>query len=1269
MRLAKLKLLIICVANIILASNMMACGDLSTFNDNLESPNADFGEKFRVRQNIGPEGGEIILTLDPPFGSLVEARLVIPAGALTTTTEISMAPVDQVPLVQGSVLPFGVVDLQPHGLQFQQPATFSIQYDSNVMDDFGWLGPEFLTMITYDDLNYKWSQLNNQIVEDGHISSSINGFSYKAYTSPLIIGSSASYYTPSVLAKRPIILLHGIQLPDDDSDRIFHQNQRGSLLKLAFLEAMDSISENELENLVTMYCSERVREQDCIEDLLHDSSWPLDEFYKTSNDFIEYACNQSTVEGQNYCNNTSWMNFSNVNEEPYKTAITSFGDLHKILIQQNLPVYSIRYYTETPIEVHACELKYALRKILEKHSTHNIDDVYVIAHSMGGLVTRAYTVNMGQHGNFSGFRIDSCIYGNDIYRLFTADTPHQGGSFTTSGWPGFTSYYQLDQNSEFIDGLNQRPLATLEGNNPEYWIAIAGDNDDGSYLNVPDRIVLEENAKLTNIFPNDQNNIREKRLTKCNGHNECDHNSESSGIVKSISLNNKNTHETYQFIQEFLQEPLLCIGPQEPPRSCGKCGTQKKICNTTTGLWDGWDTCTNEKTCTPGQTQTCAEGTKTCNESCDWGSCVPSTCIPQCGSRQCGPSPNGCGSCGSCPTGSSCDNGIGLCTNSPIDNPPIVTIISPAQDETVTQFNDRNNTLNINIEMRDREDIVSYQIHLGCGGESPPRYDSGKIPLTGSRNVFFTHISSIDLSLWTPASSICYMAVWVTDSQDQTTEISGHSFYFDAPPSGDILSPDNISTSSPFSVSVRGQDTEGLTRFSVFISNSAGEGQIICPGAPNPTKCSIDFPSDPATMSWQTPVIDPSTWPIGQYRIDFWAKDNRDQAKLVKSKTVSLTAPSPSCGNSSCDPGEDCSNCPDCFCQSDEECRGGLCVISTPTNIPPTDPVISAPPETTVNTPTPITVTLGDDPDGTLVKVQCTSPNSNYDGSVYDSGDMTGGSIIYPVFIWSNAGTQTIYCNTFDMDGAPSSPINATPNKSILVNDVVTNAECGNRIREIGEDCDYNDLGLNDCTDHDFSGGTLRCTDTCTFDTSQCFRAGNGSCTNNRRGETTRCILNGENLENSGTAPWIGCLNISSFNIRSNQIIVDGVWECNCALDSKDAAYDMPDGTHLEWQNIVETVLGPTTITEHWPQEGQYQNTIDAGFNGCNFGDNPAVFISGCEIISGSIDVTSHDQVNFRCKIVAEPNQSGDDGQKCIKKYSGATGQDQACCENCFDIQ
>ncbi len=51
---------------------------------------------------------------------------------------------------------------------------------------------------------------------------------------------------------------------------------------------------------------------------------------------------------------------------------------------------------------------------------------------------------------------------------------------------------------------------------------------------------------------------------------------------------------------------------------------------------------------------------------------------------------------------------------------------------------------------------------------------------------------------------------------------------------------------------------------------------------------------------------------------------------------------------------------------------------------------------------------------------------------------------------------------------------------------------CGNNVKEEGEQCDRTDLGGATCQSLGYSGGTLRCTSGCLFDTSGCYSGGGG---------------------------------------------------------------------------------------------------------------------------------------------------------------------------------
>lgn len=54
-------------------------------------------------------------------------------------------------------------------------------------------------------------------------------------------------------------------------------------------------------------------------------------------------------------------------------------------------------------------------------------------------------------------------------------------------------------------------------------------------------------------------------------------------------------------------------------------------------------------------------------------------------------------------------------------------------------------------------------------------------------------------------------------------------------------------------------------------------------------------------------------------------------------------------------------------------------------------------------------------------------------------------------------------------------------------------AECGNGVREPGEDCDMGDLGGRTCMTEGFGSGGLLCSPLCIFDTTHCTTCGNGT--------------------------------------------------------------------------------------------------------------------------------------------------------------------------------
>ena len=71
-------------------------------------------------------------------------------------------------------------------------------------------------------------------------------------------------------------------------------------------------------------------------------------------------------------------------------------------------------------------------------------------------------------------------------------------------------------------------------------------------------------------------------------------------------------------------------------------------------------------------------------------------------------------------------------------------------------------------------------------------------------------------------------------------------------------------------------------------------------------------------------------------------------------------------------------------------------------------------------------------------------------------------------------------------------PLAAFASATTLTVTIQSAGICGNNVKESGESCDGSDLGGASCSSQGFSGGTLSCTASCTFNTSQCTAASSG---------------------------------------------------------------------------------------------------------------------------------------------------------------------------------
>jgi YVTN family beta-propeller protein len=90
-----------------------------------------------------------------------------------------------------------------------------------------------------------------------------------------------------------------------------------------------------------------------------------------------------------------------------------------------------------------------------------------------------------------------------------------------------------------------------------------------------------------------------------------------------------------------------CAGA--PVGVCGNCGMRSRACDTSTGTWSDWSTCSGEGGCAPGASRACGtDGTETCGPACQWGPCENQRCE--------GAASEKCGNCGT--RARTCQNGV-----------------------------------------------------------------------------------------------------------------------------------------------------------------------------------------------------------------------------------------------------------------------------------------------------------------------------------------------------------------------------------------------------------------------------------------------------------------------------------------------------------------------------------------------------------------------------------------------------------------------------------
>jgi hypothetical protein len=114
------------VSGLACAALVAACGG-SSGADGASTPSGT------VHATIGPQGGELV----GPSGSAVDGvHLVIPAGALSADTEITIRPVDSETALPATAVRCGPeFTIEPAGLKLTAPATLTLPFDEATITD------------------------------------------------------------------------------------------------------------------------------------------------------------------------------------------------------------------------------------------------------------------------------------------------------------------------------------------------------------------------------------------------------------------------------------------------------------------------------------------------------------------------------------------------------------------------------------------------------------------------------------------------------------------------------------------------------------------------------------------------------------------------------------------------------------------------------------------------------------------------------------------------------------------------------------------------------------------------------------------------------------------------------------------------------------------------------------------------------------------------------------------------------------------------------
>jgi len=398
-------------------------------------------------QRIGPEGGQVTFT--PSNSDVIQkAVLEIPAGALTEPVDFSMKLVTRALIPSNGPRPVATIEIEPSGTRFLVPAKLTYHYNWQAIDDKGGIDEAFLEIAYFDErlsmlLPLRRAGLDTQRQT---VAAELEHLSTYPLIVPTIFPKPISACQSTQPGIVPVVFVHGIQVTQ---------------CQLFYLQ-------KQLPSFV----------------------WPLNSnIYHPACTFGAMSpavISAVTVDGEKVC----------------KDFVGS--DLPTSL--KNLPIYQINYFTMWDINSAACALKSAIARVLDAHPGYKSQGVKIVAHSMGGLVTRAYIQDKGKVKGWydneqypglpnvgSGFNtLSSCKYNEDIYQVMTLGTPHGGGNWSelpdllvtpdcSNPWVETPALEQMENKSDFLNDLNDELPNDLNGPPPQY-IAYFGDKD-GSVLN------------------------------------------------------------------------------------------------------------------------------------------------------------------------------------------------------------------------------------------------------------------------------------------------------------------------------------------------------------------------------------------------------------------------------------------------------------------------------------------------------------------------------------------------------------------------------------------------------------------------------------------------------------------------------------------------------------------------------------------------------------------------------------------------------------------